>query len=382
MMKNFLENLSSMILLLKAHSMIEKKIFNNKGITLMELMIGLGLTGAVGLIVFGVMKYSDKELKIATDDIQTLILKFGANKVLQRDLTNARPTFNYMNTSDDNGKPFFVYAQNQYCKSNCSRKLTLSIKTGHSLSEPIFFLVVRGAPSEKLKFNFDPLKTFDETSKEYKYINIHKDDPNLTMSKDKRPESPWAAERLLLLTSEVSFYDCLNPVHGGTTSSCTIECSNGSGNCNYTSKRPYQMLGVVKNDESELEYFDVSNRPDLFKTNFKLCRVDKANTCASVSDVDLKKTKDFFEKLSYMPGYDNSVYLEPIEFVRYHLEKPTANSKDKEIVLMRSIATLSGSKLSFTKAHVLLTGIKSIEFSRKNISNPVLEFKIIKSGQN
>jgi hypothetical protein len=89
-----------------------------------------------------------------------------------------------------------------------------------------------------------------------------------------------------------------------------------------------------------------------------------------------------FENLPYLPGTDNLSSLTPVELVRYHLERPSPNSPDTKIVLMRSTATIVGSELSFESAHILMTGVQSIVFTRKNISAATVEYKLTKSLMN
>jgi len=65
--------------------------------------------------------------------------------------------------------------------------------------------------------------------------------------------------------------------------------------------------------------------------------------------------------------------------VRYHLEKPSVNSTDAKIALMRSTATINGhSELSLEKAHILMAGIQSIVFASNSILNPTIEYKLNK----
>jgi hypothetical protein len=82
--------------------------------------------------------------------------------------------------------------------------------------------------------------------------------------------------------------------------------------------------------------------------------------------------------MPYIPGSDNLASITPVELVRYHLERPNPGSPDNHIFLARSAATIDGGELSFERAHVLMTGIQSIVFTRKNVSNPTIEYKFIK----
>lgn len=362
------------------------KLSSQKGISLLELMVGVGLTGVVAIILFSLLQFAEKETKLISEDIQTMILKFGATKVMQRDFSNAYPSFNYLEVNDDNSKPFLVLSQNEYCQSNCSRQLTLNIPTGAIHSDKVLYLiVVKGYPGERLKFSIDPYGLFNPTTKLYKYINAFVGDNDYTISKSKRPESPWAAGRMILLNSEINFYDCLSGINGPLTVSCALNLKNSTDG-NYAIKRPFKMLGIVNTAEEELEFFEVAARPDLLRKEYKTCRADKNINCTSGSINDLsgenamKTAKVFFENLPILPGHDNGAYLQPVELIRYHLERPSPNAPDTQIQLMRSTASFNGTKLSFDRAHLIMSGVKNVIFTRKNISNSVIEFKIIEAN--
>jgi prepilin-type N-terminal cleavage/methylation domain-containing protein len=360
-----------------------KKFLNNQGFSLAEMTIATGLMGVLALIIYSVNQYTNKEIKIVTEDIQNLILKFGANKVLQRDLVNSTPSYNYLEFLDDNGKPFFVHATNEYCQTDCERKLSLTILTGQTLSSPIFFLVNKRKPSEQEVMLNYPIKIENTLNSSHQFDGLNAN-PDLPINKSVTPLSPWEKGRLLLLTSNVSYYDCLNTIHGnagGGANNCLLTCANtpsGAGTCNYAAKRPLKILGIVQDDEKNMEFHFVNNQLNLLKKDYRLCPVNQDMQCAANMNIDLNETKKFIENLPFIPGFDNQAFLQPVELVRYHLERPTPNSKDDKIVLMRSVATLSGTKLSFERAHVLMSGVKSIVFTRKNISSATLEFKIDK----
>lgn len=362
------------------------KLSSQKGFTLVELMTAVGLSGIVAISLFGVLRFAEKETKYVTEDIQTTILKFGATKVLQRDLSNANQSFNYLEINDDKNKPFMVLGHNEYCAQDCSRQLTLEIPTGEIRSNKVLYLlVVKGLPGEMLKFSIDPENTFDQGTKQYKYLNGRDSDPDYSISHTQRSYSPWIAGRMILLATETDYYDCYSGVLGPTASDCPLVAKLADDG-NYATKRPFKMLGIVSSDEKDLEFHEVALRPDLLRKDYKTCRAEQNMKCftSSMNDMSgnsgLITTKNFFENIPIFPGQDNSAYIQPVEFVRYHLERPTPNSNDKDILLMRSTASFNGSKLSFDRAHSVMTGVKSLVFTRKNVSNSVIEFKIIEAN--
>lgn len=348
------------------------------GFTMVEMSVALALTAVLGMVIYGVMNYTDRQSKIQTENIQDLILRYGASKVLVRDIANAAPTFNYINIKDDNNLPFFVYSQNEYCQpaATCSRKFTMEIPANNTLSEPIFFLSVKGGSDEMIRFGIDPSMTFDDSDT---YVGINYDkvaDPATGISKSVIPESPWVKHRIVLLQSANSFYDCNSTVNSFTpnpTGSCNVTGAN------FATTRQMKMLGVVNPDEIDMTFTPVASRPTLLKNKYNICRPDKNLNCViKVSLANLNTSKDLIEKMPYIPGSDNLASITPVELIRYHLERPAPNSPDTKIVLMRSVATIVGGQLSFERAHVLMSGIQSIVFTRRNVSNPTIEYKLIK----
>jgi hypothetical protein len=184
----------------------------------------------------------------------------------------------------------------------------------------------------------------------------------------------------------MSLVNTFNPL---PSADCPIAC-NPSGTCDYATSRQIKLLGSVDTNEIDMTFTPVKNRPDLLKTKYMICRPGQSTNCGVSSKyqsaLDIKSAKMLFENLPYLPGTDNLSSLTPVELVRYHLERPSPNSPDTKIVLMRSTATIVGSELSFESAHILMTGlqsgVKSIVFTRKNISAATIEYKIIKARMN
>ncbi len=351
---------------------------NQTGFTLVETLITMGLTGALALASYGIYNYNRRETNRLGEDIQATISKYGGGKVINLDLMSAEPSFNYLNIKDDANRPFFVLAPNELCTSECDRTLTLKVAPATGKSKSIFFLVRKGYQDEMLKFAVQPENTFDGAA--YRGINKNFADPGLSISKfPNLRESPWEKNRLLLLTSEMSFYDCQNSVLGGT--GCNITCSPAGkpGSCDFVGKRPLRFLGMVNSDESDLQEITVNEQGDLLHRNYQICRPDASMRCSSTIDIGVIQTaKTFMEKLPYLPGMDNSAYLSPVELVEYYLKKPTFASPDQQTQLIRTRYKLSGSKLVADVTTPIVTGVGELVFKRRNVSNPLIEYRIKK----
>lgn len=357
-----------------------KKLLGQSGMTMVEMMVTFALMSILGGIVYSVVQYADRQTKIQTEDIQNLIMKYGGSKILQTDIARANPSFNFLHLADASNKPFFVLAQSDLCQHpDCSRTFKLEIPPGNNKSQPFFFLIVNGIGKEMTRFTIEPDSTF--VSGTYQGINPKWANPALTISKSNLEHSPWTKSRLMMLSSANMFYDC-NSLTGSMlsgSSNCKITCKSAT-NCNYATTRATKFLGVVKLNESDmLNHTSVISRPTLFNNTYKLCRPTAGFNCPSSINYTATTTKNLIEKMPYLPGSDNLTFITPVQLVRYHLEKPTPSSPDHKIFLMRSVATITGSgQLSFDSGHVLMTGIQSLVFSRNNISNPTIEYKLNK----
>lgn len=353
------------------------KLMNEKGMTLVEMMVAGAISVAVVFFAMNLKNFTEKENTRLQEDIQSTISRYGGAMVLMRDLTFAEPSFNFLNTKDDNGLPFFVLATNELCSGkNCERRKTLEIPKGKLKSDSIILIVRKGYLNEMLKFTIDPISTYD--SRSYSGINWQYNNADMTISKSIRPYSPWAKDRLLMLTSELSFYDCKNMVEKDD-GSCRLTCGP-SGGCNYVAKRHMQFLGIVNNNESDLNPVTFS-QGDLIQNKYLICRPDSNMKCNSYIDITrgLDSSKTFFEMLPYMPGLDNRSYISPVEVIEYYLQKKSDKTPDHEIQLIRSRLKVSGNKLVHEAPRAIITGVTSIQFKRANISNALIEYKLKKA---
>lgn len=349
-----------------------------RGVTLIEMVISVALLALLGMGAFQFSEMARKETAAVTEDLQVMIQRFGASKVLTRDLSSAALSFNYLQVADDDNLPFFVLAKNEFCQNTkCARKITLQIAEGQTKSKSIYFLTKRGIGSEMLKFTLHPDQTYNAAN--YAGMNWKHPDPDYSFTKSLRPESPWDKGRLIFLSSETEFYDCLTKTESITeTSGCNLGCEP-AGSCEYVVKRPMMLLGMVNNDTKDMTYVSPLGI-NLFKTKYRICRPDANQTCKGEVNLSggLESTQTFYEKLPFVPGADNRTSFSPVELISYHLERQLPNSPDHTIKLVRTTANIVASKLVFNQPLILMTGIQSLVFVRSNISNPIIEYKLTK----
>ena len=362
------------------------KIFQS-GMTLMEMVVTLGVVSVLGLILVNFNEYSNRQTNIQIESVQTMISKLGASKVITADLTGALPSFNYINLQDDldpsKPRPFFVLAKYEYCQENssntCMRQFKLEIPEGKTYSKPFFMITIKGFRNELISFPRSVEKDVFDSSAPYSYKGLNDPSNSATnISKSALPESPWIKNRMMMLISNAQFYDCFNKIHSYVDSTtCTITCAK-AGECDYVAKRELKMLGIVSEDERDLNFYSVNKHSGLLKNKYYLCNINSKLECDSYVDLrgGVTTSKALFENMPFTPGLNNGASVVPVELVRYHLERPTPKSPDHEVRLFRSVATVQGTTLSFERAHILMTGVKSVVFSRFNVSNPTIEFKL------
>jgi hypothetical protein len=350
------------------------------GLTMVELTITMALMSVLGYAAYHFSEQMRLENTSITEDIQNMVSHFGASKVMTKDITGAEVTFNFINLADDNGLPFFILAKNEFCKNKrCKRTFTLKIPEGKKVSKNFYLLVKKPLGPESMKFTIEPTFVYGNDNR-YSAINRQAADENKSISKTYRPESPWQKGRLLLVESEMEYYDCFTKTESmAPDGNCPLSC-NPSGSCNYAVKRPLQFLGVVRDDERDLMYMPIKEAPSLLKSRYKICRPDATGSCKGIIDLSggVESSQTFYEKLPYIPGGDNRTSLTPVEIVRYHLERPSPKSPDHMIQLKRTTATIVANALVFQNSLILMSGLKAIEFSRVSVSNPTIEYKMDK----
>lgn len=355
-----------------------KSLLNQKGMSLVEMTVAGAVAVGLGLVALNMKNFTDRETTRLNVDIQSTISRYGGAMVLMHDLSASEMSFNFLNMKDDNNLPFFVLAGNELCRGNrCERKKTLSIPKGRTKSESLFLIVKRGFNNEMLKFTIDPITTYQ--SKTYSGINWQYASEDHSISKSSRDYSPWSKGRLLMLSSELTFYDCKNKTQKNDDT-CTISCVS-SGTCNYVAKRPMKFLGVVNDKEIDMEAISFPGAGDIFNTSYEICRPDADLNCTSRIDISsgLTSPRTFFEMLPYVPGMDNRAYISPVEVIEYYLKKPNINSPDHEISLYRSRMKVTDKRLTQEAPLPLISGITSIQFKRANISNALIEYKLKKA---
>ena len=344
-------------------------IRKEQGFSLLEVMVSVALFGLVGFAAYSLYEYSKNQTNKSTDEIMDSIARLGASSIIQKDLSTSDLSFNFVNVTDDSGFSFFTLAKNQYCRHDkCARELTLQLPEDKDTSKAIYFVTKKTNLNEVQKLAVHPRSVFNGTM--YSGINWKYDSDAYSISREKFPLTIWEANRLMVLSSETEFYDCGLSSKLNNSTSCQIECAV-SGMCDFSVKRPYRFIGVVEPRPSiDLQDIKVLEAPNLFIKNFNVCRPNKNGGCATNISTNLSSSKNFYEKLPYVPGSDDRTSLYNVELVKYHLERANSDTH-----LVRTVGQLQGNQITFGNPIKIMSGIKAIIFSRVNVSNPVIEYK-------
>lgn len=342
-----------------------------KGFSLVEMMIAVSLAAILGIGGYSLYIYSKKNTDRISEDIHTAITRLGASSILKKDLSAAELSFNFLNITDDNGLPFFTLAKNQYCKHDeCSRELTLSASEENKTSKPIYFILRKSYLNETQKLTVHPKSVFN--GKNYAGINWQYDSAMYSLSRKHFPLTSWEEGRMMLVSSENDFYDCNLSSKSNKSSTCLIECNN-PGKCDFSIKRPFRFLGVVAPTPSQdLTDLTIENSNSLLLRDYNVCRPNKDNGCANHIQANVTSSKTLYEKLPYIPGADDRTSIYHVNVVKYYLEY-----SDDKVHLYRSLGEVEGGRVKFGKGIKIMTGLKSIVFSRANVSNPSIEYRFI-----
>ncbi len=347
--------------------------------TMVEVTISVALFGALALGIMQFASKTERQLDSFNENISDTIARLGGSKVMINDLAVALPSFGHLHLLDDTGKPFFSYSRSELClpaggePERCKRKITMTIPRGQVRSKPFFLIINKGLPLEQLRTQASPRAMI--VGGEFQAFNPHAANPDLTIAKTPaRPESAWDKGRLIMVSSLNAFFDCAAMAHGGGGATCATKCTT-PGTCNHATERPLAMLGVVSATTRDLAPVTVRMHADLLKTSYRLCQRESC-TSSTVQSIEATSTKELIEKLPYLPGLNNNVTFAPVQVIRYHLERPSADAPPHKNLLMRSTSTIVGNQISFDRAQILGSGVQAIDFTRENISYPNLEFKL------
>jgi prepilin-type N-terminal cleavage/methylation domain-containing protein len=300
------------------------KIKNEKGFSLAELMVGVGLISILSLILLNTQGFFESRLKHTEQRIEDGINRFRIDAVLFDDLHNSLSSFNKLELPNDKGENFYDL--------NLSSTKDVSF-TLDAESDP-FLILAFNMLSPGMRFEV-PLESLPSKLTNSR-ININ---DNLTHNPDSHRDynhfSPWTRDgELLLMTSAHIYPDA--PKQG------------------VLKPAPYFFVGKI----AKSQYLEpIKSWPNKVKFNETK---HKNSVQGLITDTPVLK------------GLTDRFFITPVQLVQYSIQP-----RGGENLLIRSIGTLrNNGTMDFSRSSVLAERVESVTFKRK-ISQHVVSFEVV-----
>lgn len=319
---------------------------NNRGFSLAEVLVGLGLLGILGLVSASFFVFAKKNTVEIENIIEDQVDNIIAERMLLKDLKNAEPSYNNIITPDDNGRPFFDYEMdaNEPGMDNNPRTVTLKeggktqfvflsrTNTGTLMYTPASAYNVGATPSNA---NVAATLTFVSLNRKnvvYDYKE-KKDDPA-------EPKGKWWTPGMVLMVDTPAMVRRMTP----------------TGPDYSRPARSPIFVGVVQSEgQSRLRAVSMPNF------------LNRTNPMYPNETIDNEDR--FLREVPPMGGAAPLVRLKPVHIIMYYI---SMDKKTKEMGLWRSV--YDGSK--FATGQLMATGVKEVVFSRKNPHDSLIYFNI------
>ncbi len=326
-----------------------KRLMNSiTGFTLIELMIAVAVMSALSMAVVELKGYIDKSLKYSGQKFEETASGLLATRRLWMDLRHVTPSFNYLIRTDDLGREFFEFESEQRCAQNCTRTIELTVAPAPAQKKSIDFLLADSSAGPTLYY--PPAKAYTSAAHAtpgnegtLSFVSLNRNSYLTGMS-----ANPWKVGQAILLVSPI-------PQRAE---------SAGVPNTAVPS-RPLAFTGrVVRTSPSSGDFtaVDFSN----------VLRTTHPVNGSAVSNADT-----FFRTLPAAGGKAAFAFLKPVALVRYELEPMTLQGKvTGRLSRLEWVPGATAAAGGFSKKNTLAEGVKSVLFSRRDISLGSVEFKI------
>ncbi|MNS84872.1 hypothetical protein D3C72_1187140 [compost metagenome] len=331
-------------------------IRNNRGYTLIEILVAVGL---VGIVLLGNTIFMNDFLKqmkqFETDsanESELSILSLATVNIIKK----SSLSFNRINVTDDNGRNFFDYYPDMPATAfttTGTRKFTFT--AADTSGSRAFFLV----SSEEADFDstvLDPMHAYEEGTTPssilvdgtiiYKGLNSI---PNITDSTGQKPTTKlmtkifgnrWESGKIFILTC---------PTYLRVSNSGTINLM--------TVPKMASFLGKVVNDDltplltSEASVNVINRHP--------------------VSDLTYTSADNYLRTLPTVGGAAPFVKIEPAKLLRFEMRKGTGYPAGYADLYMRT-----WNDGSFNTGTVIASKIKKAVFNRSSITLPLISMEV------
>ncbi|UYL08331.1 hypothetical protein B9G69_014915 [Bdellovibrio sp. SKB1291214] len=330
-------------------------IKNQKGLTIPELVIGIGLSAVVISVVVAVQVQMAKEQDKLVKQLDDSIDQNQAERIVYKDLAGVEVSYNNLKILDDNANNFYDYIPDvteNTLTGTLSREFTLSLAT-----KSTEFIVMTQNPADGALLNYDPVWAYD-VGKDPGNPNIPADlafsaKKNRTwMTNEKNGGRPgfWKDGNVLM-------YD---------TPSRIRPVVNGTINMSTPPRSPIYIGSISINAGDNLQ--PVGNEI-LSKLN-----MTQPSTGESIPNLDT-----FLRKLPSVGGGQTIVRLRSVRIIKYSLEQDTKKIAKDYNVVPANLMVSEYRNGQWSNKRLLADGIDKMVFRRDSIIKRMIYYKITKA---
>jgi len=320
-------------------------MMNKKGLSLIDLLIGIALMALLGGLVSSTYIFVNKQFVNLKNDMDDSIDSNLAERMLFSDLAGLEPSFNNLKTVDDRGYGFFDYYPDipaNSVRTPLAREAELSI----AKRRLEFFVVIQDIKAGAL-LNYEPSTAYDigDAPNDFnKAASLSFSSLNKKSWISVQRPGFWVPERLLLVDTPAR----VRPV-----------TATGNLNMSVLPRSPIFIGRVSGNDLA----FD-----NHFKAYFNVNHPD--------SGMEINTLDKFFRDLPSIGGGQPLVRIRAVRLIRYYLEP----YEDLRLVTKPSRLYKSefvGGK--FSDPFLMADKVDRLVFKRDSVLKRMMYFKLIKA---
>ncbi|MGE5085040.1 MAG: type II secretion system protein J [Bacillota bacterium] len=314
---------------------------NNKGFSLTELLVGIGMLAAVALCVASFFVMANKSTKTLEEDLSISTDVLLLERMLVHDFKASSSSFNNISMRDDRGFNFFDYITDMQDQTDRgSRTVTL----WPDKNEFIFIVDALEAASmlyaPEKAYNVGPQPSASNAAAPLTFVSLNKDD--IVTKKTKDSGDLWQSGNTIMLDSPASFRRV-----------------TATGLDYTTPARSPIYLGILRKGTTD---------PGLKLQKIQIPVINYTNPLYPnevVTDEDY-----FLRNIPAVGGGNPLVRLKKVYVVKYYLK----TRRDKKVSVYRSV--YDGEK--FPEGNLLATGVISLTFMRSSATSSIIDYKIEK----
>ncbi|MEK2690509.1 prepilin-type N-terminal cleavage/methylation domain-containing protein [Bdellovibrio sp. GT3] len=327
---------------------------NQKGLTIVELMVGIGLSAIVILVVVAVQVQMAKEQTKLTRQLDDSIDQNLAERIIFKNLNGLEVSYNNIVVNDDNGNNFYDFypdvTENVLVK-RADREFTLSLSSGRSE----FFVVTQDFASGPL-LNYDPVWAYD--------VGADPGDPNkpASLTFNGAKSRKWISNEAnggragFWKDGNILFFD---------TPSRIRPLKNGEVDVLTPPRSPFYLGSIAAQAGDNLQ-----NISGGVEKMFKMTQPYNGNAITSLDN--------FLRTLPSVGGGQTVVRARVVKIIKYYVEidkNKNAANYDKQPLSLYAAEYRNGKWVTLT---MLSDGVEKMVLRRDSVMKRMIYFKIHK----